>query len=64
MRLNREQAAHLALVLLVATREWDAIDITAYRFGPRKSDGTYNLTVTSFVAEHDDDDGGDDESAG
>ena len=46
--LSREQALHLARVLLAVTQEWDEVDITAYRFDRRKSDGTYKITVTSF----------------
>lgn len=44
--LNREQAVHLARVLLTVSQDWDSIDITGYRFEKRKSDGTYRLTVT------------------
>lgn len=51
IRLNREQALHLARVLLAATQEWDEIDITAYRFEKRKSDGPYHITVTCFQPE-------------
>jgi len=46
IKLNREQALHLARVLLAVTQEWDEIDITAYRFKKRQSDGTYHITVT------------------
>lgn len=51
IRLNKEQALHLARVLLAVTQEWDEIDLTAYRLGRRKSDGTYHITVTSFHPE-------------
>jgi hypothetical protein len=47
VRLSREQAIHLARVLLVVTQEWDHLEITAYRTSPRQSDGTYQITVTS-----------------
>jgi hypothetical protein len=47
LRLTREQALHLARVLLAVTQEWVEIDITAYRFKRRSSDGTYPVTVTS-----------------
>jgi hypothetical protein len=47
VRLTREQAIHLARVLLAVTQEWDQLEITAYRFSPRQSDGTYQITVTS-----------------
>jgi hypothetical protein len=49
IRLNKEQAIHLARVLLAVTQEWDEIDITGYRFRRRQDDGTYLLTVTSMV---------------
>jgi hypothetical protein len=48
IKMTREQALHLARVLLAVTQEWDEIDVTAYRFDKRKSDGTYHITVTSF----------------
>ena len=47
IKLTREQAIHLARVLLAVTQEWDSIDITGYRFDKRRSDGLYRLTVTS-----------------
>jgi len=49
IRLNKEQAIHLARMLLVVTQEWDEVDITAYRFEKRQADGTYRLTITSQV---------------
>jgi hypothetical protein len=49
IRLNKEQAIHLARVLLVVTQEWDKVDITAYRFEKRQEDGTFRLTITSQV---------------
>lgn len=49
LKLSREQAVHLARVLLAASQEWDEIDITGWRIYKRKSDGTYNVTVTSAV---------------
>ena len=52
IRLNKEQALHLARVLLSVTQEWDEIDITAYRFDKRKNDGTYHITVTHFQPEN------------
>ncbi len=48
IRLNKEQALHLARVLLAVTQEWNEIDLTAYRLERRKSDSTYHITVTSF----------------
>ena len=53
IRLNKEQALHLARVLLAVTQEWDEIDLTAYRLARRKSDKTYHITVTSFHPEED-----------
>ena len=51
IKLSREQAVHLARVLLAVTQEWYEIDLTAYRLKRRKSDGTYQITVTSFHPE-------------
>jgi hypothetical protein len=51
IRLSREQALHLARVLLAVTQEWPEIDITGYRLDARKSDGTYHVTVTGLVEE-------------
>jgi hypothetical protein len=47
--LNKEQAIHLARVLLAATQEWDEIAVVAWRRDKRKSDGTYPVTVSSVV---------------
>ena len=47
IRMTRDQAIHLARVLLAVSQEWDMIDITGRRFKKRRSDGTYELTVTS-----------------
>jgi|GEM_PF-1189819 hypothetical protein len=52
IKLSKEQAIHLARVLLAVTQEWEEIDITAYRFKRRNSDGTYQITVTSFQPEN------------
>jgi hypothetical protein len=49
IKLNKEQAIHLARVLLAVTQDWDEVDITAYRFRKRQDDGTYVITVTSKV---------------
>lgn len=49
MKLSREQAIHLARVLLAAAQDWDEVDITAWRVYKRQSDGTYNVTVTTAV---------------
>jgi hypothetical protein len=47
INLTREQAIHLARVLLAVSQDWEEIDITAYRFKRRQSDGLYPLTITS-----------------
>jgi hypothetical protein len=47
LKLSRDQAIHLARVLLAVSQEWDEVDITAYRLEKRKSDGTHQVTVTS-----------------
>jgi hypothetical protein len=49
IRLTKEQAIHLARVLLVVTQEWDEVDVTAYRFEKRQEDSTFRLTITSQV---------------
>jgi hypothetical protein len=49
IKLSREQAIHLARVLLAASQEWEEIDITAWRVYKRQTDNTYNVTVTSAV---------------
>jgi hypothetical protein len=48
LKLSKEQATHLARVLLAVTQEWEELEITARRFKKRKSDGTYPITVTTF----------------
>lgn len=45
VKLTREQALHLARVLLAATQEWDTVELVAHRFEPRRSDGTFLLSV-------------------
>jgi hypothetical protein len=47
VQLSKDQAIHLARVLLIAAQEWETIDVTAWRVYKRKSDGSYNVTVTS-----------------
>lgn len=49
IKLSREQAVHLARVLLATSQDWEEIDITAYRLKRRRSDGTYQVTVTSAM---------------
>jgi hypothetical protein len=51
IELSREQAIHLARALLVATQNWDKINITGFR-KKRVSDGTNHLTVTSFLPDN------------
>lgn len=48
MKMSRDQAIHLARVLLAVTQNWEEIDITAYRRNPRHSDKTFQVTVTSY----------------
>jgi hypothetical protein len=47
VKLTRDQAVHLARVLLAVSQDWDDVEITAYRLAPRRSDGTYGVTVTT-----------------
>jgi len=47
LKLSRDQAIHFARVLLAVTQEWDEVEVTAYRFDRRQSDGLYRLTVTT-----------------
>jgi len=49
IKLSREQAIDLARALLAGTQEWEEIEITAYRFKRRKRDGTYHITISSYV---------------
>jgi hypothetical protein len=49
LKLSREQAVHLARVLLAMSQDHNFIEITARRFEQRKSDGTFGITVTSMV---------------
>lgn len=47
-RLTKEEAIHLARVLLAVTQEWEEIDVVAWRH-KRNNDGSYPVTVTSLV---------------
>lgn len=49
IKMNREQAIQLARVLLAVSQDWEEVDITGYRLRPRKSDGTFGVTVTGYV---------------
>ena len=49
IKLSKEQAIYLAIALLVASQKWKEIDITAYRFKRRRSDGTYPVAVTGIT---------------
>jgi hypothetical protein len=48
--LTKKEAIHLARVLLAATQAWDDILVTGFRM-QKRGDGTYPITVTSFVKE-------------
>lgn len=48
-KLTRDQAIHLARVLLAVSQEWTEMEVTAYRFDQRKTDETYHITVTSAI---------------
>lgn len=48
IKLSRDQAVHLARVLLAVSQEWEEVEVTAYRLAPR-SDGTFSVTVTSRI---------------
>ena len=54
IRLSRDQAIHLARVLLAVTQDWEELEITAKRLEQRQSDGTFPVTVTAFIPEGDD----------
>ena len=47
LKMDRDQAVHLARVLLAVAQDWEEIEIAAYRGDKRKLDGTYHVTVTS-----------------
>ena len=49
IKLSRDEAIHLARVLLAATQEWKEVEITAYRFQRRASDDTHQITLTSVL---------------
>ena len=51
LKLSKEQAIDLARVLLAVRQDWNELEVTAYRLKKRKSDGTYQITVTSFQKE-------------
>jgi hypothetical protein len=48
LKLTKDQAVRMALALLAASLQWEAIDLTAWRFEQRQSDGTYKVTVTAM----------------
>jgi hypothetical protein len=50
IRLNKDQAIHLARALLAASQAWEDIDVTGYRH-ERREDGTYHITVTGHQEE-------------
>jgi hypothetical protein len=47
LKSSKDQAIHLARILLAVSQEWDEIDIIAYRL-KRRSDGTHQITVTNY----------------
>ena len=47
MKLSKDQAIHLARILLAVSQEWEEIDITAFRL-KRRADGTHQITVTNY----------------
>lgn len=51
--LTREQAVHLARVLLAGTQEWDGMWVTAWR-NQKRADDTYPVTVTGEAGPEDD----------
>ncbi|HEV3276834.1 MAG TPA: hypothetical protein VG860_08450 [Terriglobia bacterium] len=54
IKLTKDQAIHLARVLLAVSQDWDEMEITGWRFDRRQSDGTYHVTVTSQLDDKDD----------
>lgn len=46
-QLSSDEAVHLATVLLAMSQDHEKIDVTGYRLRPRKSDGTFDITVTA-----------------
>jgi hypothetical protein len=46
--LSKDQAIHLARVLLAVTQDWDSIDLTVYRLKER-ADGCHQITITSLA---------------
>jgi hypothetical protein len=50
IKLSREQAVHLARVLLAMSQDHSVIDITGYRFERRRADNTSQVTVTAAEA--------------
>ena len=49
LRLSRDQAIHLARLLLAMAQNHEVIDITGYRFEQRTNDQSYKVTVTSMA---------------
>lgn len=47
-QLSKDEAVHLALVLLAMSQDHNKIDVTGYRLRRRKSDGTFGITVTAI----------------
>jgi hypothetical protein len=53
IRMSRDQAIHLARVLMAVTQDWSELELTAYRRSSRRTDGTYKVTVTSRATKDD-----------
>ncbi len=49
IKLSKDQAIALARVLLVASQDWDEMEITCYRKDKRSLDNTYSITVTTHA---------------
>jgi hypothetical protein len=50
IKLTQKQAIELSRALLLASQDWDEMEITGYRFNKR-SDNTYPLTLTTNLNE-------------
>ena len=45
---SKQQAINLARALLLASQDWEEMEITGYRL-KRRSDETYQLTLTTYM---------------
>ena len=48
IKLTKKQAVDLGTSLLVASQEWEEMDLTGHRL-KKRSDDTYQLTLTSYT---------------